>query len=86
MKISTDAEIGDIKKARLLLKSVIQSNPAHAPGWYVATVFLHLLLLHVQCVIVVGFLTIPLKDLVREIDTQDCCRSTRGICWKSGGS
>ena len=49
MKISTDAEIGDIKKARLLLKSVIQSNPAHAPGWCVATAFLHLLRLPVQC-------------------------------------
>jgi pre-mRNA-processing factor 6 len=36
MKISTDAEIGDIKKARLLLKSVIQSNPQHAPGWIAA--------------------------------------------------
>jgi len=36
MKISTDAEIGDIKKARLLLKSVISSNPAHAPGWIAA--------------------------------------------------
>ncbi|KAK3286302.1 Protein STABILIZED1 [Cymbomonas tetramitiformis] len=36
MKINTDAEIGDIKRARLLLKSVIQSNPGHAPGWIAA--------------------------------------------------
>ncbi|KAK4791920.1 hypothetical protein SAY86_022355 [Trapa natans] len=33
MKITSDAEISDIKKARLLLKSVIQTNPKHPPGW-----------------------------------------------------
>ncbi|GAB2233747.1 hypothetical protein Droror1_Dr00002976 [Drosera rotundifolia] len=33
MKINSDAEISDIKKARLLLKSVIQTNPKHAHGW-----------------------------------------------------
>lgn len=33
MKITTNAEIGDIKKARLLLKSVRTTNPKHAPGW-----------------------------------------------------
>ncbi len=31
-----DAEISDIKKARLLLKSVISTNPRHAPGWIAA--------------------------------------------------
>eukprot|EP00887_Chlorella_sp_A99_P001425 scaffold8.g1425.t1 len=31
-----DAEISDIKKARLLLKSVISTNPKHAPGWIAA--------------------------------------------------
>jgi hypothetical protein len=31
-----DAEISDIKKARLLLKSVINTNPRHAPGWIAA--------------------------------------------------
>ncbi|KAI3852397.1 hypothetical protein MKX03_018877 [Papaver bracteatum] len=36
MKISSDAEISDIKKARLLLKSVIQTNPKHPPGWIAA--------------------------------------------------
>lgn len=36
IKISTDAEISDIKKARHLLKSVIQTNPRHAPGWIAA--------------------------------------------------
>jgi pre-mRNA-processing factor 6 len=36
IKISSDAEISDIKKARLLLKSVIQTNPKHAPGWIAA--------------------------------------------------
>ncbi|GBG73650.1 hypothetical protein CBR_g16993 [Chara braunii] len=36
MKINSDAEISDIKKARLLLKSVIQTNPKHAPGWIAA--------------------------------------------------
>lgn len=30
--VRSDAEIGDIKKARLLLKSVIQTNPKHPPG------------------------------------------------------
>ncbi|EFJ11221.1 hypothetical protein SELMODRAFT_126445 [Selaginella moellendorffii] len=36
MKITSDAEISDMKKARLLLKSVIQTNPKHAPGWIAA--------------------------------------------------
>ena len=36
IKISSDAEIGDIKKARLLLKSVTSTNPSHAPGWIAA--------------------------------------------------
>ncbi|PWN92058.1 hypothetical protein FA10DRAFT_265864 [Acaromyces ingoldii] len=30
------AEIGDIKKARSLLDSVIKTNPKHAPGWIAA--------------------------------------------------
>ena len=34
--LKSDAEIGDIKKARLLLKSVINTNPRHAPGWIAA--------------------------------------------------
>jgi pre-mRNA-processing factor 6 len=34
--LKTDAEIGDIKKARELLKSVITTNPKHAPGWIAA--------------------------------------------------
>ncbi|KAL7000360.1 Protein STABILIZED1 [Sarracenia purpurea var. burkii] len=36
MKITSDAEISDIKKARLLLKTVIQTNPKHTPGWIAA--------------------------------------------------
>jgi pre-mRNA-processing factor 6 len=36
VKVSTEAEIGDIKKARLLLKSVTQTNPGHGPGWIAA--------------------------------------------------
>ncbi len=36
IKISSDTEIGDIKKARLLLKSVTTTNPNHAPGWIAA--------------------------------------------------
>jgi len=36
MKITSDAEISDIKKARLLLKSVIGTNPKHGPGWIAA--------------------------------------------------
>lgn len=35
-QISTDANIQDIKKARLLLRSVTQTNPQHAPGWIAA--------------------------------------------------
>ncbi|KAJ3045896.1 hypothetical protein HDV00_006162 [Rhizophlyctis rosea] len=34
--VKTDAEISDIKKARQLLHSVIQTNPKHAPGWIAA--------------------------------------------------
>jgi hypothetical protein len=33
MTLKSDAHIADIKKARLLLRSVIQTNPHHAPGW-----------------------------------------------------
>ncbi|KAK7262264.1 hypothetical protein RJT34_29830 [Clitoria ternatea] len=36
MKITSDAEISDFKKARLLLRSVTQTNPKHAPGWIAA--------------------------------------------------
>lgn len=36
VKVSTDTEVSDIKKARLLLKSVITTNPKHAPGWIAA--------------------------------------------------
>lgn len=36
IKVSSDAEIGDIKRARTLLKSVISTNPKHAPGWVAA--------------------------------------------------
>lgn len=32
-KISSNAEVGDINKARLLLKSVRDTNPKHGPGW-----------------------------------------------------
>ena len=36
LQVSSDAEIGDIKRARTLLKSVISTNPRHAPGWVAA--------------------------------------------------
>lgn len=36
LTLKTDDEIGDIKKARLLLKSVTATNPKHAPGWIAA--------------------------------------------------
>lgn len=36
MRITSDAEVSDIKKARLLLKSVTSTNPKHAPGWIAA--------------------------------------------------
>jgi pre-mRNA-processing factor 6 len=36
MKVSSDADIADIKKSRLLLDSVIHTNPGHAPGWIAA--------------------------------------------------
>ena len=32
-KIASAAEVGDINKARLLLKSVRDTNPKHGPGW-----------------------------------------------------
>lgn len=34
--VKSDTEIGDIKRARELLRSVVQSNPKHAPGWIAA--------------------------------------------------
>lgn len=36
MKITSDAEVSDINKARLLLKSVTQTNPKHPQGWIAA--------------------------------------------------
>jgi len=36
LDVSKDADIGDIKKARLLLKSVTTTNPKDAPGWIAA--------------------------------------------------
>eukprot|EP01133_Synstelium_polycarpum_P015320 gene15320-18149_t len=35
-RVASDTEIGDIKKARLLFKSVVTTNPKHAPGWIAA--------------------------------------------------
>ena len=32
----TEAEIGDIKRARMLFDSLVKSNPKHAPGWIAA--------------------------------------------------
>ncbi|KAF8488325.1 hypothetical protein F5888DRAFT_1809771 [Russula emetica] len=34
--IKTEAEIGGIKRARMLFDSLIKSNPKHAPGWIAA--------------------------------------------------
>ena len=36
LKNPSQAEIGDIKKARLLLKSMITTNPKHGLGWIAA--------------------------------------------------
>ena len=36
VKVSSTSDIADVKKARLLLKSVIGTNPRHAPGWIAA--------------------------------------------------
>lgn len=36
IKISTDTEISDLKKARALLKSVVLSNPKNSSGWIAA--------------------------------------------------
>ncbi|KAF9546672.1 hypothetical protein CPC08DRAFT_648976 [Agrocybe pediades] len=34
--IKSSAEIGDIKRARMLFDSLVKSNPKHAPGWIAA--------------------------------------------------
>jgi hypothetical protein len=34
--IKTDAEIGDIARARMLFDSLVKHNPKHAPGWIAA--------------------------------------------------
>ncbi|KAM0751780.1 hypothetical protein T439DRAFT_324971 [Meredithblackwellia eburnea MCA 4105] len=34
--LQSSAEIGDIKRARALLQSLIKTNPKHAPGWVAA--------------------------------------------------
>ncbi|PKI84606.1 U4/U6 x U5 tri-snRNP complex subunit Prp1 [Malassezia vespertilionis] len=36
VSVKSNVEIGDIKKARSLLDSVIKTNPKHAPGWIAA--------------------------------------------------
>ena len=36
VNMASEAEIGDMKKSRLLLKSVTSTNPHHAPGWIAA--------------------------------------------------
>jgi len=36
IRVNTDAEVGDIKKAEALLHSVTSTNPKHAPGWVAA--------------------------------------------------
>lgn len=36
VRVNTDAEVGDIKKAEALLHSVTSTNPKHAPGWVAA--------------------------------------------------
>lgn len=36
IKVTSEAEIGDIKKARVLLQSVTTTNPQHGPGWIAA--------------------------------------------------
>eukprot|EP01062_Namystynia_karyoxenos_P078607 TRINITY_DN8125_c1_g1_i1.p1 TRINITY_DN8125_c1_g1~~TRINITY_DN8125_c1_g1_i1.p1 ORF type:complete len:965 (+),score=342.99 TRINITY_DN8125_c1_g1_i1:88-2982(+) len=33
MRINSESEVSDIKRARVLLKWVTQTNPAHGPGW-----------------------------------------------------
>ncbi|KII86740.1 hypothetical protein PLICRDRAFT_93409 [Plicaturopsis crispa FD-325 SS-3] len=34
--LKSDAEIGDIKRARMLFDSLVKSNPKHSPGWIAA--------------------------------------------------
>lgn len=36
LKLNSEAEVGDIKKARVLLSSVTTTNPKHGPGWIAA--------------------------------------------------
>ncbi len=36
LKISSETEINDLKKARALLKAVISSNPKNSSGWIAA--------------------------------------------------
>jgi pre-mRNA-processing factor 6 len=36
IKISSETEINDLKKARALLKAVISSNPKNSDGWIAA--------------------------------------------------
>jgi pre-mRNA-processing factor 6 len=38
VKLKSDADIGDIKKARQLLGSVTSSNPKHGPGWIASAI------------------------------------------------
>ena len=33
LKVLNEADISDMKKARHLMRSIISTNPKHAPGW-----------------------------------------------------
>ncbi|KAH7649739.1 Pre-mRNA splicing factor Pro1 HAT repeat [Cryptosporidium bovis] len=39
LDIKINGDVSDIKKARLLLKSIVNTNPKHAPGWIAAARF-----------------------------------------------
>ena len=36
LKLNTETEINDLKKARILLKAVIKANPSSESGWVAA--------------------------------------------------
>ena len=41
-RLGSDSDVSDIRKVRQLLKSIINTNPWHAPGWIAATRLEHL--------------------------------------------
>lgn len=86
IKISSDAEISDIQKARMLLRSVIQTNPKHAPGTVPldVSVFICVGLSHLSVCLIYRAFSAPLLTCIRGVFLIISTIVERG--WHLGGA